>query len=151
MFDLEKMRAIGMLVARQAREKAASEGVAANEVIDMTALLEPWKAGTMESPVEYPKDAVRTHSGSPWRCTMAHTHHGETGWAPGESNAMWTQKHGTDRAHALPWVAPTGAHDVYMAGEWMIYTDGLAYRCMQDNTAHAPDVLPSAWGEGEHV
>lgn len=145
MFDLEKMRAIGMLVARQAREKAAAEGVAANEVIDMTALLEPWKAGTMENPVEYLLNAVRTHNGMPWRCAMAHTHHGEPGWAPGEGNAMWFPKHGTDKAHALAYVTPSCAEYAYNEGEWMIWTDGLAYKCKQNATVYGPDVLPSAW------
>ena len=149
MLNMDTMRAIGMMVARQAREKATLDTTTANEVIDMTALLEPWKAGTMEAPVEYPADAIRTHNGAPWRCTMARTHHGETGWAPGEGNAMWTQKHGTDRAHALPWSAPAGAHDAYNVGEWMIYTDGIAYKCKQDATVWGPDTLPAAWEAAE--
>lgn len=144
MLDLNMMQAIGMTAARQARERAAQEGAAANEIIDMAALLEPWKAGTMENPVEYPQNAVRVHNEMPWRCAIAHTHHGEPGWAPGEGNSMWFPKHGTDRAHALPYVMIC-AETVYNAGEWMIWIDGLAYKCKLDGTSHGPDVLPDAW------
>lgn len=30
--------------------------------------------------------------------------------------ALWAPYHATDRAHALPWIAPTGAQDAYNAG-----------------------------------
>ena len=148
MLDSQLLRAIGMTVARHAREKTDTESATANEIIDMTALLEPWKAGTMENPVDYALNAVRVHSGTPWRCAMAHTHRGESGWAPGEGNAMWFPKHGTDRAHALPYVMIC-AETVYNAGEWMIWTDGLAYKCLRDGTSHGPDAQPDAWKAAE--
>lgn len=143
MLNMETMRAIGMLVARQAREKAATEGVAANEVIDMTALLKPWAEGPQTA------GEVVSYKGQPYKVVQTHDSTGNPAWNPADTPALFAPYHATDRAHALPWAAPTGAHDAYMAGEWMIYTDGLAYRCMQDNTVHAPDVLPSAWGAGE--
>ena len=143
--DVKKFKALGMTAARHAREKAAADGTTANDIIDMCALLEPWRSGTMEHPEEYPLNAVRTHNAMPWRCAIAHTHHGESGWAPGEGNSMWFPKHGTDKAHALAYVSPTCAEDAYQAGEWMIYTDGIAYECQQNATVYGPDVLPNAW------
>lgn len=143
MFDSNTLRAMGKVIARQAREKAPD--AAANEVIDMLPLLEPWREGTMESPMEYALHAVRTHMGMPWRCAMAHTHRGETGWGPGEGNSMWFPTHAADRAHALPWQAPTCAEDVYNTGEWMIYTDGAAYMAGRDAVDRSPDELPDAW------
>ena len=149
MLNHEKFHAVGMMAAKNAREKAAADGTAANDIIDMCALLKPWTPGTMENPVEYPLNAVHVHNGMPWRCAMAHTHHGEPGWAPGEGNAMWFPKHGTDKAHALAYVAPTCAEDAYNDGEWMIWTDGLAYKCKQNATVHGPDALPAAWEASE--
>ena len=149
MLDVETMRAMGMVLARQARAMARDEATAANEVIDIAPLLRPWQAGTMAAPVAYVAGEVYAHAGEPWRCAQGHTHSGEDGWAPGEAGALWTPYHGTDAAHARAWHAPTGAHDAYNAGEWMIWTDGMVYRCTQDATVHDPEALPSAWEQGE--
>lgn len=74
MLDTKTMRAVGMMVARMART-AAPESVA-NEVIELAPLLEPWHAGTSESPASYAAGDVRTYAGQPWKCAQAHTHRG---------------------------------------------------------------------------
>ena len=48
------------------------------------------------------------------------------------------------KEYALPREAPTGAHDMYKAGEYMIWTDGTVRRCKAD-TDRGPDVLPDNW------
>lgn len=141
MLDTNTMRAIGRLIARQARKQVPE--AAANDVIDLGPLLEPWKAGTSESPIDYTVGDVRTYNNQPWKCVQAHTHHGEAGWEPG-AVSMWGAYHATDETHALPWVKPTGAHDMYKAGEYMIWTDGEAYRCLSD-TAYSPEEYSQAW------
>ena len=146
MLDTNTMRAIGMMVARLARTAAPESN--ANEVIDLAPLLEPWRAGTNDAPVSYAAGDVRTYSGQPWKCAQAHTHRGEPGWEPGTAASLWAAYHATDAAHALPWIAPTGAHDAYQTGEWMIWTDGNTYRCTQNATVWGPDELPSAWKVG---
>ena len=45
---------------------------------------------------------------------------------------------------ARPWVAPQGAHDMYRAGEYMVFTDGKVYRCLSD-TNFSPTDYPQAW------
>jgi hypothetical protein len=60
------------------------------------------------------------------------------------------QYHGSSKATARPWVTPTGAHDVYKVGEWMIWTDGLAYQCLSD-TNFSPAEYSAAWGSGEKL
>lgn len=52
--------------------------------------------------------------------------------------------HGTSPETARPWVAPMGAHDMYRAGEYMVYTDGKIYRCKSD-TNFSPEDYPQAW------
>ena len=52
--------------------------------------------------------------------------------------------HGTTKETALLWVAPTGAHDMYLAGEYMIWTDGLIYKCLS-STAYSPEDYAGAW------
>ena len=45
-------------------------------------------------------------------------------------------------AEALP--VQTGAHDMYKAGEYMIWTDGTVKKCVQD-TNFSPEEYPQAW------
>ena len=142
MFDLEKMRAIGTMMAKQAQEKADADPEAANEIIDMSPLLKAWKPGTMNEPVTYNRFDVRTHEGLPWWCVTGHTHHGEDGWQPGSTSALWAQYHGRDADHALPFKAE--GHNPYNTGHWCTYKD-VAYECLQDAVVYDPEVLPSAW------
>lgn len=45
---------------------------------------------------------------------------------------------------ARSWEQPTGAHDMYKVGEYMIWTDGTVKKCVQD-TDFSPDEYPDAW------
>ena len=42
---------------------------------------------------------------------------------------------------ARSWEAPTGAHDMYKAGEYMIWADGLTYLCKQDTNFSPEEYL----------
>lgn len=142
MLDLKQMRAIGMLAARQARERAVQEGVEANEIIDMTALLKPWAEGPQTA------GDVVVYNDYPYKVVQTHDSTGNPTWNPADTPALFAPYHATDKAHALPYVAPSGAHDAYNSGEWMIWTDGLAYKCKQNATVWGPDTLPDAWEVG---
>ena len=43
------------------------------------------------------------------------------------------------------WVQPTGAHDAYMAGDIVKYTDGKTYKSLIDNNVWSPDTYPAGW------
>lgn len=134
--------ALAAMARRAAGEaRAAAPTAAADDVIADMALLQEWDPG------KYAVGDVRTHVGQPWRCCQAHdgTAQGDA-WAPGAAPALWAPYHATTSKRALPWVAPTGTHDAYQAGEYMRWTDEQIYRCTADATVHGPDVLPSAWG-----
>ena len=108
------------------------------EINENPAAIRIWKPGV------YALDDVRQHDGIPYRCVQAHDSTENTGWTPDTVPALWMQYHGTTIETARPWVAPTGAHDMYKAGEFMIWTDGAVYRCVED-TVYAPDVYAQAW------
>lgn len=132
--------ALEAMARRAAREaRAAAPTAAADDVIADMALLLPWEPGN------YAVGDVRTHGGQPWRCCQAHDSTGNDAWAPGAVPALWAPYHATSAKWAQSWVAPTGAHDAYQAGEYMVWTDGQIYRCKADATVHGPDALPSAW------
>ncbi|MBQ7887336.1 MAG: hypothetical protein IJ313_10640 [Clostridia bacterium] len=136
MLDLEKMHAIGMIAARQARERAAADYEAANDIIDMSPLLEPWKEGV------YKVGDVRTFNGLPIWCMTAHDSTSNPMWTPAYDTALWAQYHGRDAAHALPFKAE--GHNPYNTDHWCT-ENGTAYRCKQDGVVYAPSVLPVAW------
>lgn len=139
---LNKFRAVGMMVARNAREKAETEGVTANDVIAMTPLLRVWK------PRSYNVGDVVAQDGYPYKCIQAHDSTGNEGWYPQANPALFAPYHATAKEYALPWRAPTHAGDTYNAGEWMIW-EGMLYECLTDATVYDPEVLPSAWRAAE--
>ena len=108
-------------------------------------IMRPWKAGTMESPITYALNDLRTENGVPYKCTQPHTHHGEPGWNPASGSALWRRFHGVSQDNA--WEFTAVAANPYMAGEWCL-ENGEAYRCKQDNTVFAPSVLPDNWEKG---
>lgn len=138
MLDTATMKAIGTMLARQARSRAAESDVESNEVIDLAPLLREWKPGRHQA------GDVVTQGGFPWRCVQSHDSTANPDWTPQATPALWANYHGTDAEHALPWVQPTGAHDMYLTGEYMVFTDGLVYHCIM-NTNFSPTEYAQAW------
>ena len=115
---------------------------------DMPMLIRPWEPGTIESPIEHVLGEVRSEDCNPYKCCQAHTHSGEADWNPAAAPALWTQYHGTSYATARPFLHPTGAHDIYLYDEYMIFTDSKVYRCISANgTAYSPTEYAAAWEE----
>ena len=115
---------------------------------DMGLLVRAWQAGTSGSPIYYAAGEVRSENGNPYKCCQAHTHSGEAGWNPSAAPALWTQYHGTSYATARPFLHPTGAHDIYLYDEYMIFTDSKVYRCISANgSAYSPTEYAAAWEE----
>lgn len=61
-----------------------------------------------------------------------------------DNRTLWKPWHSRKAEYALPWEAPTGAHDMYHAGEYMIWTDGTIKKCIQD-TNFSPEEYAQAW------
>lgn len=82
----------------------------------------------------------------PWKCIQAHDNSNNPDIVPGNPSwgTFWAPYHGTTQETALPWVAPTGAHDMYKTGEYMIFTDRKVYRCKSD-TNFSPDEHSQSW------
>ncbi|MBQ2991333.1 MAG: hypothetical protein IJD60_08610 [Clostridia bacterium] len=134
--DLSRLRAVGMMAARKARETAPQE--TANGVIDLAPLLAPWKEGAHNA------GEIVLYKGYPYRVVQMHDSTGSPGWNPEEARSLFAPYHGTDAKHALAWRQPTGAHDAYMENEFMTY-GGQVYRCTADGTVHDPGVLAAGW------
>ena len=136
MSEAQKARLTAYRAAMDAAVEAAREDTAA--INRVATLVRPWKPGA------YAVGDVRVYGGIPYRCVQAHDSTQNPAWTPDATPALWMQYHGTTPETARPWVAPAGAHDIYRAGEYMIWTDGQMYKCLQD-TAFSPADQPQAW------
>lgn len=96
------------------------------------------------NPGVYAIGDVRNEGGIPYKCVQAHDSTGNESWNPSATPALWMQYHGTTPETARAWVAPTGVHDMYIAGEHMIWEDGNIYLCKED-TVYSPVAYKSAW------
>lgn len=132
--------ALAAALRRIKREAIAAAPTAApDDVIADAALLRPWTPG------DYAAGDVRVQDGYPYKCCQAHDSTDNPDWDPATNRALWVPYHAKSPKWGLPYVAPTGAHDAYQDGEYMIWTDGQIYRCNTDNTVWGPDTLPGAW------
>lgn len=107
------------------------------EINEYAEILRKWTPGN------YVVGDVRVYDGIPYKCIQAHDSTGNETWNPSVAS-LWMQYHGTSVETARPWIAPTGAHDIYLAGEYMIWTDGSTYKCLS-NTNFSPADYASAW------
>jgi hypothetical protein len=106
-------------------------------IIKLREFIRPWAADkqyTIGEPVRYGDNLY----------SVAQAHTSQDGWEPDKTPALFAPYHGKTVATALPWSAPTGAHDVYKAGEYMIWTDGKVMRCISD-TVYSPADYAVAW------
>lgn len=110
----------------------------ATQIIACDGLVDDWEPGN------YIIGDVRNYNGQTYRCCQAHDSTSNPDWSPDKAPALWAAYHSGDAAHARPWVQPAGAHDQYKAGEYMIWTDGKTYKCVQD-TAYGPVEYAQAW------
>lgn len=97
------------------------------------------------TPGNYIAGDVRTDpdTGCPCECITAHNSAVNTDWTI-SVRTLWKPWHSRAAEYALPWEQPTGAHDMYHAGEYMIWTDDSVYKCIQD-TAYSPEEYSQAW------
>lgn len=137
-----------MISERQRAEllamRAALDGLV-GKIAETPAEVNEYQAAVREwQPGAFAVGDVRQRLGAPYKCVQAHDSTANPGWTPEATPALWMQYHGTTPESARPWIAPTGEHDMYKAGEYMIWTDGKTYKAKMD-TAYSPADYPQAW------
>lgn len=126
------LNAVRMLIAGKTPETDS-------EKITVAALYDYWRTGSHKVGDIYNADDQI------WECYQAYDNNTYPDIKPG-SAAWYTFNrplHGTSPETAREFVHPTGAHDIYRVGEYMIY-NGKMYLCKQD-TAYSPDEYAAAW------
>lgn len=118
----------------------ATPSMTADEVIQNRVMCKAWAAGS------HKVGEVYEANGQIWQCIQSYDNGVYPDIVPGGSDWGTFHKpyHGTTAETAMPWVAPTGAHDMYLTGEYMIWTDGLVYKCLS-STAYSPEDYGDAW------
>lgn len=107
--------------------------------IQCMALFESWTNDN------YKVGDVRTDpkTGYPYECITQHDSISNPDWTI-DNRTLWKPWHSKLKDYALPYEAPTGAHDMYKSGEYMIFTDKVIYKCLSD-TNYSPFDYPQAW------
>lgn len=131
---IEKARNLRNLIQEYA-EKSEDKTL----VIATYFYFEEWKRGT------YNVGDVRLHSltKTPKECMIAHDSTVNTDWTI-DTPSIWKPYHSRKKEYALAWEQPTGSHDMYLNGEYMIWEDGDIYLCKLD-TNFSPIEYPQAW------
>lgn len=103
-------------------------------------LYEDWAPG------RYAAGDIRNAKGQTWECFRDHDNATYPDINPDNAAwyTFWRPLHGKSPETAQPYVPVQGAHDMYRAGEYMIWTDGTTRHCTRD-TAYGPDGDPAAW------
>ena len=131
---LEQAQAI-----RAATVRALGHVTEDNERLMVSVLYPKWTAGS------HAVGDIYTANGQVWACFQAYDNAVYPDIVPG--SAAWgtfhRPLHATRPETARPFVAPTGAHDIYKAGEYMTL-EGVLYKCLQD-TAYSPTEYAAAW------
>ena len=94
---------------------------------------------------QYEVGDVRTHpvTGYPRECMTAYDGSVQQDWTI-DTPTLWKPWHSRKKEYALPWEQPTGAHDMYKAGEYMIWTDSVIKKALRD-TNFSPEEYPADW------
>lgn len=118
----------------------ATPAMTADEAIRFMDLCKAWESGSHKT------GEVYRANGQLWQCIQDYDNAIYPDIVPGGSawGTFHKPYHGTSQETAMLWAAPTGAHDMYLAGEYMIWTDGKVYKCLS-GTAYNPEEYAGAW------
>lgn len=107
-------------------------------VLPLMPFMEEWREG------KWTAGGSLLYKGLPYRVVQTHDSQGNPGWNPEQAFSLFAPWHGISPETAQPWKKPAGAHDMYRVDEYMVFTDGGTYHCLQD-TAYSPAEYPQAW------
>ena len=126
-----------------ARMMLSTQTLTADQTISVSALYDEWSEGSYS--VGDIRLAWYEGAHQPWKCRQEHDTETYPDITPDGTawRTFWIPLHGTTTETAQDWIAPSGAHDQYEAGEYMIY-NGQTYRALMA-TVYTPDEYAQAW------
>ena len=117
--------------------------MSAGDTITVAALYDEWAEGAYQ--VGDIRLAWYGGAHQLWKCRQAHDTTTYPDITPDGSawRTFWVPFHGTGPQTAQDWIAPSGAHDQYESGEYMIW-NGQTYKCLSA-TVYTPEEYAQAW------
>lgn len=115
-------------------------GADAAQTLALSGLFAAWEPGA------YQAGDLCNANNQTWECFQTHDNAVYPDISPDTAAwfTFWRPLHGVSPETARPFVRPTGAHDLYRAGEHMVWEAGETMRCLRD-TSFGPDGDPNAW------
>ena len=133
----EKITAMKPLMTELVKDKSANIVISASEFI-LDWVPDSYVIGDIRKDnTGYPKKCINIHNSL---TSPDHTI---------DVASLWAPFHATQSTYALPWIAPTGAHDMYKIGEYMVFTNGKMYKCIVDTNFSPTEYAPAWVIEGE--
>lgn len=136
----EVLTALEEITAMQAAATVALRFVTVdNDRLAVSALYPKWVKG------QHTAGDIYTARRQVWECIQSYDNAAYPDIVPGAVawGTFHRPLHATTPEQARPFVAPTGAHDMYKAGEYMTL-DGVLWKCLAD-TAYSPAEYADAW------
>lgn len=126
-----------------ARMMLPVQTMTADQTISFSALYDEWSEGAYQ--VGDIRLAWYDGTHQPWKCRQEHDTETYPDITPDGTawRTFWIPFHGTTPETAQDWIAPSGAHDQYNAGEYVIY-NGQTYHALSA-TVYTPDEYAQAW------
>jgi hypothetical protein len=117
----------------------AAPNMTVQMLIQNRALCAKWDYG------KHAANEIRTVENYPFKCRQDHDTEVYPDIVPGGAawGTFWIPFHGTSVETALPFVQPTGAHDMYLSDEYAVFDVGVK-KCIRD-TAYTYIDDPTAW------
>lgn len=111
-----------------------------DDKLRVSGLYDTWAAGS------HAEGDICNAENQTWECFQAHDNATYPDIKPGSAAwfTFWRPLHGKSPETARPFVPVQGAHDMYRAREYMVWTDGSIKRATQD-TAYSPEDYSPAW------
>lgn len=115
----------------------------ADQIITVASLYDEWAEGAYQ--VGDIRLAWYGGAHQLWKCRQAHDTATYPDITPDGTarRTFWIPFHGTTPETAQDWIAPSGAHDQYEAGEYMKW-NGQTYKCLSP-TVYTPEEYAQAW------
>lgn len=137
---IDVFRSLGRSDALKLREEAA--GLTGTEIIDRE-----FSAPAFDPQRDYsgfPAGAPVIDEGQVWLLIQPYNAAHYEG-RPSTLRALWGLAHTKNPAKAKPWVDPFGTSGMYMKDECYVDSEGVVWRCKDNNVVHPASALPSAW------
>lgn len=124
------------------KTNAATLNLTTDEKIQASGLCDTWTAG------KHTTGEIVNVGAQTWECTQTHDNAIYPDINPDNPQTwanFWKPLHGTTPKTARPWTKPVaGTTDMYLVGEYMVWTDGKTYKCLR-NTVYSPSEYAPDW------